>query len=48
MSVINRTNEELEGRYNNFVDDLEKIVNEMYSLQLKVDEGDKKIVNESN
>lgn len=32
VSVINRTNEELESRYNSFVDDLEKIVNEMYAL----------------
>lgn len=48
MSVINKTNEELEGRYNSFVDDLEKIVNEMYALQLKVDDGDKKINKDSS
>ena len=44
VSVINKTNEELESRYNGFVDDLEKIVNGMYEVQLKVDEGDRKIV----
>jgi hypothetical protein len=43
VSVINRTNEELESRYNGFVDDLEKVVNEMYAMQIKVEEGDKKI-----
>ncbi len=43
VSVINKTNEELESRYNSFVDDLEKIVNEMYQLQIRVDDGDKKI-----
>mmetsp|Transcript_23378 Transcript_23378/g.17802 ORF Transcript_23378/g.17802 Transcript_23378/m.17802 type:complete len:90 (+) Transcript_23378:160-429(+) len=47
VSVMNKTNEELEGRYNGFVDDLEKIVNELYQLQLKVDDGDKKISDES-
>jgi hypothetical protein len=45
--VINKTNEELESRYNSFVDDLEKIVNEMYSLQIKVDESDRKIDSET-
>ena len=32
MSVINKTNEELEGRYNSFVEDLEKVVNEVYAM----------------
>jgi hypothetical protein len=45
--VINKTNEELEGRYNSFVEDLEKVVNEVYSMQVKVDDGDKKIKDES-
>ena len=48
VSVINKTNEELEGRYNGFVDDLEKVVNEVYSMQMKVDGGDKQINNESS
>ena len=26
VTVINKTNEELEGRYNGFVEDLEKVV----------------------
>ena len=32
VSVINKTTEELEGRYNGFVEDSEKIINEMYTL----------------
>ena len=48
VTVINRTTEELEGRYNGFVDDLEKVVNEMYSLQLKVDDFDKKLTNDNS
>mmetsp|Transcript_2287 Transcript_2287/g.2228 ORF Transcript_2287/g.2228 Transcript_2287/m.2228 type:complete len:252 (+) Transcript_2287:1518-2273(+) len=47
VSVINKTNEELEGRYNGFVDDLEKIVGELYQVQLKVDDGDKRVNEES-
>lgn len=47
VSVINKTNEELESRYNSFVEDLEKVVNEVYAMQLKVDDGDKKIKDES-
>lgn len=43
VSVINKTNEELENRYNGFVDDLEKIVNELYQMQVKVDDGQKLI-----
>lgn len=47
MSVINKTNEEIEGRYNSFVDDLEKVVNEVYSMSTKVDEADRGIKEES-
>lgn len=47
VSVINKTNEELEGRYNSFVEDLEKVVNEVYSMQVKVESGDTKIKEES-
>jgi predicted nucleic acid-binding Zn-ribbon protein len=48
VSVINKTNEEIEGRYNSFVDDLEKVVNEVYSMSTKVDEADRGIKEESN
>jgi hypothetical protein len=37
VSVVNRTNEELEGRYNGFVEDLERVVTEVYAMQVKVD-----------
>lgn len=47
VTVINKTNEELESRYNQFVEDLEKVVNEVYSMQVKVDDGDRKIKDES-
>lgn len=32
VSVINKTNEELESRFNSFVEDLEKVVNEVYAM----------------
>lgn len=37
----------MESRYNHFVDDLEKIVNEVFSMQLKVDNADKSIKDDS-
>lgn len=47
VSVLNKTNEEIEGRYNSFVDDLEKVVNEVFAMQTKVDDADKSIKEES-
>ena len=47
VSVINNTTEELEGRYNGFVEDLEKIINEMYTLQLNVESCDKLVKEET-
>lgn len=47
MTVLNKTNEEIEGRYNSFVDDLEKVVNEVFGMQTKVDEADKSIKEEA-
>lgn len=47
VSVINKTNEEIEGRYNSFVDDLEKVVNEVYAMSSKVDEADRSIKDDS-
>ncbi len=43
MSVINKTNEEVESRYNNFVDDLEKIIMADLELKTKVDEETTKL-----
>ena len=45
--MLNKTNEEIESRYNGFVDDLEKVVNEVFSMQTKVDEADKSIREEA-
>jgi hypothetical protein len=45
--VLNKTNEEIEGRYNSFVDDLEKVVNEVFAMQTKVDDADKSIKEEA-
>lgn len=39
VSVINKTNEELEGRYNSQVEDLERIATEVYEIQNRMDEG---------
>lgn len=47
VNVINKTNEELEGRYNGFVEDLEKVVGELFLMQSKVDEGDQALKGES-
>ena len=45
--MLNKTNEEIEGRYNSFVDDLEKVVNEVFAMQTKVDDADKSIKEEA-
>ena len=45
--MLNKTNEEIEGRYNSFVDDLEKVVNEDFAMQTKVDDADKSIKEEA-
>lgn len=45
--MLNKTNEEIEGRYNSFVDDLEKVVNEVFAMQTKVDDADKSIREEA-
>lgn len=47
VTVINKTNEELEGRYNGFVEDLEKVVQEVYDMQLKLDSADKNLKQDS-
>jgi hypothetical protein len=41
VTVINKTNEELEGRYNSFVEDLEGVVQEVYDMQVKLESSDK-------
>ena len=48
FSCGDKTNEEVEGRYNAFVDDLEKVVNEVFSMQNKVDDADKSIREEAS
>jgi uncharacterized protein YoxC len=47
VTVLNKTNEDIESRYNGFVDDLEKVVNEVFNMQTKVDEADKSIREEA-
>lgn len=43
VSVINKANEEHENRYNNFVEDLERVANEVYDASVKAENCDKKI-----
>lgn len=45
--MINKTNEELESRQNAMVEDLEKVINEVYSMQFKVEGADFKISKEA-
>lgn len=47
VNVINNVNEEVEARHNGFVEDLEKVVNEVYGMQVKVDGADKKMIDDS-
>jgi len=47
VSVINKTNEELEGRFNNFVEDLENMAKEVYDSSVKAESCDKRITAEA-
>ena len=39
VSVINKSNLEIENRMNQFVEDLEKVVNELFEVQTKLESG---------
>ena len=47
VTVINKTNEDIESRYNGFVDDLERVVNEVFAMETKVDDADRSIREEA-
>jgi len=47
VSVVNKTNEEQENKHNNLVEDLEKVIDEVFKVRVKSEQGEKKIVEDT-
>ena len=47
VNVINRSNEDIEKRQNGFVEDLEKVVTELFAIQTTVNSADQAVKGDS-
>ena len=47
VNIINKTNEDFETKNNNLVEDLEKVADIMQQVRVKVDQGERKIVEDT-
>ena len=47
VNIINKTNEDFEIKNNNLVEDLEKVADTMQQVRVKVDQGERKIVEDT-
>ena len=47
VNIINKTNEDFEGKHNNLVEDLEKVIDEVFKARVKTEQGEKKIVEDT-
>ena len=47
VSVVNKTNEDQETKHNNLVEDLEKVIDEVFKVRVKSEQGEKKIVEDT-
>lgn len=47
VSVVNKTNEEQESKHNNLVEDLEKVIDEVFKVRVKSEQGEKKIIEDT-
>ena len=47
VSVVNKTNEDNEAKHNNLVEDLEKVIDEVFTARVKAEQGEKKIVEDT-
>ena len=47
VSVVNKTNEDQEGKHNNLVEDLEKVIDEVFKVRVKSEQGEKKIIEDT-
>ena len=47
VNIINKTNEEIEVKNNNLVEDLEKIIDEVFQVRIKAEQVEKKLVEDT-
>lgn len=47
VSIINQTNEDFETKHNNMVEDLEKVIDEVFKVRVKAEKGEQKIVEDT-
>lgn len=47
VNIINKTNEEIEVKNNNLVEDLEKIIDEVFQVRVKAEQVEKKLVEDT-
>ena len=47
MSIINSTNEDFEIKHNNMVEDLEKVIDEVFKVRVKTEKSEQKIVQDT-
>lgn len=47
MNIINQTNEDVELKNNNLVEDLEKIIDEVFNVRVKTEKVEKKLVEDT-
>ena len=47
VSVVNKTNEDQETKHNNLVEDLEKVIDEVFKVRVKSEQGEQKIIQDT-
>ena len=47
VNIINQTNEDVDSKHNALVEDLEKVIDEMFKVRVKSEQGEQKIVEDT-
>lgn len=47
VSIINKNTEEQKGTHDNIVEDMEKVIEEVYQLRVKAENAEKKVVEDT-
>jgi len=47
VSIINQTNEDFETKHNNMVEDLEKVIDEVFKVRVKTEKVEQKLVEDT-
>lgn len=48
VNIINQTNEDFEAKHNNMVEDLEKVIDEVFKVRVKSEKVEQKIVEDNS